>query len=257
MGRARPTSTRTPADRSVKTGALIDNMTLEGVGAAPYIISGKPWPPMRDLAAKARGLMDRTFDHAQPGMPEPRAIVTIGVMGSGKTTAVRKISRGWRQWRPALIDPDQIAIALLGKRKLPSGGDLYDLASKWTRRIWDHAIRGRYNIIYDSAVPSEHLLKSLRRAGYRIELLTVRASQPVARKREVLRDHRRGWGRPGVSERGHLSTQGDISKNGPKFAERYADTLTVCDNTGRVMKCVDLGNPRAASETDLAHHFRA
>ncbi|RZK83136.1 MAG: hypothetical protein EOO66_25015 [Methylobacterium sp.] len=247
-----------PMSRSVKAGALMDKPSLPALSGpgAPYLVSGRPWPSLGEIERKARALMADMFDRALPGRDHPSAIVTIGVMGSGKSTAVKQLRRKMPgDWRPAYIDPDAVAVKLLGGAELPSGGDLYDLASKWTRRIWDHAVRNRYNLVYDAPVPSTNLLKTLRRAGYAVELLLVRAGQPVARRREVARDLRRGWGRPGVSQRGHLSTQADISKNGPAMAARYADRLTVCDNSGKVMKCMDMGDPRQVRA--LGHEFRA
>lgn len=236
---------------SVKTGALMDKASLSA--ARPYIVSAKPWPSEAEIARKAGIVMRKVFALAVPGREQPRAVVTIGVMGSGKSTAVKKIARGWR---PAVIDPDQVCIALLGHGRLPSGGDLYDLSHRWTTSVVERAVAGRYNVVYDAAVPSERLLKTLRRAGYRIEMLLVRATREKARGREVSRDLRRGWGRAGVSERAHISTAADISKNGPRLAAKYADSLTVCDNTGRVMRCLNAGQPRALSATALAHYFR-
>ena len=236
---------------SVKTGGLMDKASL--ATARPYIVSAKPWPSEAEIARKAGLVIRKVFKNAVPGREGPRAIVTIGVMGSGKSTAVKKIARGWC---PAVIDPDQVCIALLGHARLPSGGDLYDLSHRWTTSIVERAVAGRYNVVYDAAVPSERLLKILRRAGYRIEMLLVHATREKARGREVKRDLKRGWGRAGVSERAHVSTAADISVNGPKLAAKYADSLTVCDNSGRVMRCIDAGDPRKSSATALARHFR-
>ena len=224
-----------------------------GVGATAHLVSAMPWPTQKELERKARVLMDRTFERAVPGRERPRAIVTIGVMGSGKSTAVMQIARGWS---PAVVDPDSVAVDFLGGRKLPGGGSLYDLAKKWTTRVFQHAIDGRYNIVYDSPVPSERILRALRRAGYSIEMLLVRASQRVARRREIDRDLARGWGRPGVSEGAHMSTARLISREGPKMAVRYANRLTVCDNTGNGMRCRGVGDPRKQSELALAQFFR-
>lgn len=241
-----------PAERSVKK--VMWPLPTSGVGATPYILSHKPWPTEKKLESQACALMNRTFDRAVPGRERPRAIVTIGVMGSGKSTAVKQLARGWA---PAVIDPDAVAIQFLGGKGLPGGGSLYTLASQWTNRIFQHALTARYNIVYDSPFPSETLLRALRRAGYHVELLLVRASQRLARKREVARDLKRGWGRPGVRESQHLSTSRSISENGPKLAVRYADKLTVCDNTGTGLRCRDVGDPRKCSELALAQYFRA
>ena len=219
----------------------------------PYILSGKPWPTAASMARIATALVDRTFAGAVPGREKPRAVVTIGVMGSGKSTAVKKIARGWR---PAVIDVDAVTYEFLGGGKLPDSGSLYDLSDAWTTHVFARAVREGYNIVYDSVLPTVSILQSLKKAGYCIEMMLVCATQPQARRRQVKRDLARGWGRPGRSESSHIRIQRTISNTGPSLARRYADFLTVCDNRGPTMRCTELGAPLGMATQRLARIFK-
>ncbi|KAK9826965.1 hypothetical protein WJX74_001921 [Apatococcus lobatus] len=191
-------------------------------------------PGRPEIERRARALVSQTFrgKSSDPGRT-PTCILTMGVQGAGKSTAIRRRA-------PASyvrIDPDEVLNNLLRHGALPDGGEVFGLSDEWTERLVRHAIRHRYDFVLDSAMPSMRIARQLKAQGYNVEVLLVTARRPIAREREVQRDMRRGWGRPGVRVEGQIRTRDRIAREGPALASKYADTVTVCDNSGAVMQC--------------------
>lgn len=195
---------------------------------------GYVMPPKDVIQKKLDALLENMFrgKHGAVGR-KPIAIVTIGVQGAGKSTAIKKNSP--RSF--VVIDPDQVTNALLGKEPLPDDGPVFSLSNEWTHKIITHAIKGKYDFVYDTALPSRKTLASIKAHGYVLKMLLVHTNRKIARGREVARDMNRGWGRPGIGVRSHMSTRDAIATRGPQLVAKFIDELTVCDNSGRVMKC--------------------
>lgn len=192
-------------------------------------------PPAAVIDRRASQLLASVFAGKKPATGrKPVAIVTLGVQGAGKSTAIKRIApRSFVQ-----IDPDRVFNTLLHHGPLPDGGPVYSLSDEWTDRIINHAVRLKYDFVLDSAFPSSGVMRLIKRHGYRIEMLLVRTKRDVAREREVSRDLRRGWGTVGISLKSHRRTRDKVARIGPSMARAYADSLTVCDNNGTVMKCM-------------------
>ena len=201
----------------------------------PQKVKMEEMPAPAVISQRAEKVVAAVFAGKKPPTGrKPIAIVTLGVQGAGKSTAIR------RRTPPSFvqIDPDNITNILLRHGPLPNGGPVYSLSDEWTNLVVRHALRWKYDFVLDSAFPSRRMLDMIKSRGYRIEMLLVRATRSVARVREVNRDLRRGWGRPGLSLRSHRSTRDRIAQYGPPLANKFADTLTVCDNNGAVMRCM-------------------
>lgn len=192
-------------------------------------------PPAEEIKRRAHKLVSEVFRGKLPAVGRaPAAIISMGVHGAGKSTAIRK------RVPPSFvhIDPDEVMNILLKQGPLPNGGPVYSLSDQWTHHLLDHAIKNRYDFVLDTALPSAKTLRLIKSKGYTLELLLVRAMRSRARDREVRRDLGRGWGRVGLSSTTHRKTRDRISKEGPTMASKYADALTVCDNNGTVMQCM-------------------
>ncbi len=226
---ARPHCVMRPPPASKKSGLRQIQMTR-----AREKKVGERMPPGAEIRRRAARLIEHVFAGKTPAAGRaPRAVVTIGVQGAGKSTAIaRQVPRSF-----ARIDPDRVFDVLNEFGSLPEGGPVYSLADSWTAMLVDHALRRRYDFVYDTALPSARMLRRIKARGYALRLLLVKTRRPIARAREVRRDGRRGWGRVGVGLASHRATRDDIAAKGPVMAARYADELTVCDNGGRVMHC--------------------
>ncbi|KAK9816112.1 hypothetical protein WJX74_004316 [Apatococcus lobatus] len=191
-------------------------------------------PPSPEMRRRAAHLISVVFAGKSPAVGRaPRAVVTIGVQGAGKSTAIgRQVPASFVR-----IDPDLVFDVLNEYGPLPDGGPVFSLSDSWTLLLLDHALRHRYDFVYDTALPSSKTLRRIKARGYALRMLLVKTGRPVARGREVRRDMRRGWGRVGLSAKSHRATRDDIAQKGPGMAARYADELTVCNNGGRVMHC--------------------
>lgn len=174
----------------------------------------------------------RGHSPAPPGR-RPSALVTMGVQGAGKSTAIRRL----RPRGSVLIDPDHVTNVLLKQGPLPDDGPVFSLADVWTHKLLDHALRHRYDLVYDTALPSRSTLAAIKRRGFFLKVVLVHTVRGVARERETRRDLARGWGRVGISLRSHRATRDSIRRRGPGLVRRFADELTTCDNSGRVMRC--------------------
>lgn len=197
-------------------------------------------PGPAEIRRRAEAVVSMLFrgKSPEPGRT-PTCILTMGVQGAGKSTAIRR--RAPRSY--VRIDPDEVLNRLLRHGALPDGGNVFEVADKWTERVVRHAVRERYSFVLDSAMPSMRVARLLKAAGYRVEVLLVRARRPAARVREVKRDMRRGWGRPGVEVASQIRTRDRIAREGPVLAGRYADAITVCDNNGAAMRCPQRPEP--------------
>lgn len=186
------------------------------------------------IRRRAAALTQSVFQGKKPAVGRaPRAVVTIGVQGAGKSTAIRKqVPASYVR-----IDPDEVTNILINHTPLPDGGPVYSLTDTWSDGLVEYAVKNRYDFVLDSAFPSSRMLKLIKSHGYSIEMLLVRTVRDVARKREVSRDLKRGWGRPGLGIKTHVKTRDKIALYGPALARTYCSRLTVCDNTGKVMHC--------------------
>lgn len=195
------------------------------------------------------GLIRSMFSGKRPAVGRrPTAVITVGVQGAGKSTAIKRLVPG----SYVVIDPDEVTVALNGDRPLPDGGMLFSLSNDWTHRILSYAIARRFDFVYDTALPSRATLAALKANSYDVKMLLVHTERRTARDREVRRDLSRGWGRPGIGIASHRSTRDEIAKRGPQLAMQYVDELTVCDNDGRVMKCA----PCSLRMPEVARLFR-
>lgn len=192
-------------------------------------------PNRKEIDSRITAIVNKLFLGKKPAQGRaPIAYVTIGVQGAGKSTAIKsQVPKSF-----VVVDPDMVTNILLGHGPLPDEGPVFSLSTEWTHQILKCIVAMRFDFVYDTALPNRSTLSIIKRAGYRLKMILVRTPRYRARDREVTRDMGRGWGRPGVSERSHRSTRDAIATIGPILVKRYVDEVTVCDNKGKVMKCV-------------------
>lgn len=220
-------------------------------------MSGSHLPGIRPIFMPSKDKMQKILDALIKSMfsgkrpaqgRRPMVIITVGVQGAGKSTAIKRFAPK----SCVVIDPDKVTIALNGRKALPEQSFVYSLANDWTHEIVRYAMKHRFDFVYDTALPSRETLAAMKANSYTIKMLLVHTHRPIARGREVRRDLARGWGRPGIGLVSHRSTRNEIAKRGPELARKYVDELTVCDNSGKVMKCA----PCSLHRPEMARMFQ-
>jgi dephospho-CoA kinase len=130
----------------------------------------------------------RLFDESSRSPLQPRAVILMGGIASGKTTLRKqKYSRGY-----VLIDAGDMFLNLSRGEFLPFPGSLESAMEVVGQAATKRALSERRNIVTEiigaDQQPTEQLTRSLATIGYKVEIVLLTCGPEEATKRNAARN---------------------------------------------------------------------
>lgn len=230
--------------------------------------------PLSDLERDglARKLLDRQLDITQPS-DKPRAVMTAGQPGSGKSMIVRSMTVQFEGVGGAVaIDPDAIRPNIPYMRDRIAKGDLnipeaaFKDAGTIAASMVKMAAEARRNIIYDGTLSNSlyagMTADHLRATSYRVEIHGMAVSPDLSHARtynrrelEIATSPTR-FGR-GVGDQFHDDAAKGLVNTIEKLQrEGRVDAIKLYDRTGQEVASARLENGRWTPDRNMAEELR-